>query len=386
MNSINIKATLGEETRRISTAKNTNYFEFQALLTELFALSELVSKIEYQDDEKEWIRISTDLEFEEAKRISNSSGLIRIRLNSNCPKVFENIPTKSNFDFIDYVLQSVQEELPIHHGPYFCSKPIHYGIACDGCNISPITGARFKCNECEDFDFCQTCYEKSQHDKSHEFTAINVPTCPFKTTTQSTTQQTPVTTTTSTTTTNTETKLPVAETKPPVAETKPTEVKPIPEYEPPKIETPKTLNPTSVSEPKRELPKLAPIIIDSPKVESPELIKATKVEYPQVISSVNVTTNSSPKKVIIIEDSPTVPSTSVVVPATTTTVTAVTGASTVAPVSKKSDSESETNWTEQLNNLTEMGFTNLREKTQLLQRFNGDLERVINELISQNLH
>jgi len=378
MNCINIKATLGEETRRISTNKNTNYYEFQVLLTKLFALPELVSKIEYQDDEKEWIRITSDLEFEEAKRISNFTALIRIRLNSNCPKVFENIPTKSNFDFIDYVLQNVQEELPIHV-PYFYSKPIHYGIACDGCNISPITGVRFKCNGCEDFDFCQTCYEKSQHDKSHEFMAVNDPirwnTCPFTTTTQSATQKIPVTTTTSTTTTNTEAKLPVAETKP-------TEVKPITEYEPPKIETP-TLNSTSVSEPKRELPKLAPIIIDSPKVESPKLNKATKAEYPQVISSVNVGTNPLPKKVIIIEDSPTVTSTSMVVP-TTTTVTAV--ADPTAPISKKSDSESEINWTEQLKNLTEMGFTNARENTLFLQRYNGDVERAINELVSQNLH
>jgi len=353
-----VKAALGEENRRISINENIDYLEFQALLTKLFALPKLVSKIEYQDDEKEWIRISSELEFKEAKRISScSTYLIKVRLN------YENIPTKSNFDFIDDVL----------HNAYFCSKPIHRGVVCDGCDIFPIVGVRYKCNECEDFDFCQTCYEKSQHDKSHEFTAVKEPiswsACnkPVTTTTQSTTQKIPVTTST----TNTEAKSSVAESKP--IETKPTEAKLITVYEPPKIETPKTLNLASVSEPKRELPKLEPIIIDSPKVESP------KVEHPQVISSANTTTtNSTPKKVIIIEDSPKVTSTFLVDPTVTSPA--------VVPISKKSDTDSEINTAEKLKNLTEMGFTNERENIQLLQRFNGDLERAINELVSQSLH
>ncbi|KAH8099823.1 hypothetical protein BXZ70DRAFT_894348 [Cristinia sonorae] len=33
----------------------------------------------------------------------------------------------------------------------------HLGITCDGCNVRNITGVRFKCLECEDYDVCEKC-------------------------------------------------------------------------------------------------------------------------------------------------------------------------------------------------------------------------------------
>ncbi|KAI0666097.1 hypothetical protein C8Q78DRAFT_1061348 [Trametes maxima] len=34
----------------------------------------------------------------------------------------------------------------------------HYGIQCDGCLTYPVHGARFKCIDCPDFDYCATCH------------------------------------------------------------------------------------------------------------------------------------------------------------------------------------------------------------------------------------
>ena len=51
---------------------------------------------------------------------------------------------------------------------------IHYGIKCDGCRVSPIRGNRYKCKECEDFDFCQDCYRKNKINHGHEFKLINI--------------------------------------------------------------------------------------------------------------------------------------------------------------------------------------------------------------------
>ncbi|KAF5614107.1 tetratricopeptide repeat [Fusarium sp. NRRL 25303] len=51
---------------------------------------------------------------------------------------------------------------------------IHQGIQCDACEKS-IVGVRFRCDQCEDFDFCSTCYEgtiRNQHDPSHAFYVI----------------------------------------------------------------------------------------------------------------------------------------------------------------------------------------------------------------------
>lgn len=49
---------------------------------------------------------------------------------------------------------------------------IHRGFVCDGCNMTPIVGKRYKCKECEDFDYCGKCYEKKRGEHKHEFELI----------------------------------------------------------------------------------------------------------------------------------------------------------------------------------------------------------------------
>lgn len=36
---------------------------------------------------------------------------------------------------------------------------IHEGVTCDGCNTCPLTGKRYKCLVCEDYDLCDRCEE-----------------------------------------------------------------------------------------------------------------------------------------------------------------------------------------------------------------------------------
>jgi len=42
---------------------------------------------------------------------------------------------------------------------------VHEGIVCDGCEMSPIVGIRFKCHECPDFDLCASCEASPDLDK-----------------------------------------------------------------------------------------------------------------------------------------------------------------------------------------------------------------------------
>ena len=37
------------------------------------------------------------------------------------------------------------------------SKVVHHGCACDGCNVEPIVGIRYKCTFRENFDLCEKC-------------------------------------------------------------------------------------------------------------------------------------------------------------------------------------------------------------------------------------
>lgn len=39
----------------------------------------------------------------------------------------------------------------------------HENVQCDGCNMCPIIGVRYKCSVSKDFDFCQNCEETKDH-------------------------------------------------------------------------------------------------------------------------------------------------------------------------------------------------------------------------------
>lgn len=57
---------------------------------------------------------------------------------------------------------------------------VHNGVTCDGCRKYPITGIRYKCATCPDFDFCEECEANKEH--PHEFLKIRKPRelrCPF---------------------------------------------------------------------------------------------------------------------------------------------------------------------------------------------------------------
>lgn len=52
-------------------------------------------------------------------------------------------------------------------------KKIHFGVMCDGCKEGPISGTRFKCSVCRDYDLCETCEKTSTH--IHSFIKIRDP-------------------------------------------------------------------------------------------------------------------------------------------------------------------------------------------------------------------
>jgi len=204
--SLTVKVAFGEENRRITVNKSISYTELNTLLTKLFNGTAL-TKIEYQDDEKEWIRVSTDLELEEAKRI-NGINILRLRVNNNTANVNNNgnckaAPQNNPFfgtagippmgDLISLIrnlLSNVSVEIvndeewrggcprrgagccPFKQQQQQNGEVVHYGFACDGCNQYPLVGVRYRCEQCADFDFCAKCHQKGEHDKTHTFKTI----------------------------------------------------------------------------------------------------------------------------------------------------------------------------------------------------------------------
>jgi len=51
---------------------------------------------------------------------------------------------------------------------------VHEGFYCDGCDVSPIKGVRYRCMDCVDYDLCEKCRadDHINHDKSHKMIII----------------------------------------------------------------------------------------------------------------------------------------------------------------------------------------------------------------------
>ena len=52
-------------------------------------------------------------------------------------------------------------------------KEIHWFVTCDGCKMYPLTGKRYKCDVCPNFDFCEECYEKEKEKHKHKFKIVD---------------------------------------------------------------------------------------------------------------------------------------------------------------------------------------------------------------------
>lgn len=60
--------------------------------------------------------------------------------------------------------------------PYITeSQVVHENTKCDGCDMFPLKGIRYRCKQCSDFDLCSDCFvRKGLHDR-HEFSAYRKP-------------------------------------------------------------------------------------------------------------------------------------------------------------------------------------------------------------------
>jgi len=51
--------------------------------------------------------------------------------------------------------------------PTSSGATVHENVRCDGCNVSPIVGPRYKCSVCPDFDLCSKCEGSDRHPATH---------------------------------------------------------------------------------------------------------------------------------------------------------------------------------------------------------------------------
>jgi len=91
---LTIKASFNEDIRRFSVDPNINFSSLTNLVHQLFHLNDKTSYyLVYIDNEDDWIKISTDVELEEAKRFTLKSENTTLRLQV---KKQENLPDSDN--------------------------------------------------------------------------------------------------------------------------------------------------------------------------------------------------------------------------------------------------------------------------------------------------
>lgn len=127
--------------------------------------------IRYVDDEGDQITIETDIELEEALKLGQKLGQLKVFVDG--VKVEE---TPAPAPAPAPVQVPVKEEPQ----PVPAPKVVHRAI-CDNCK-KYITGIRYKCGNCPDYDLCEACEELSAnqpgiHPEDHVFLKIRRPIC-----------------------------------------------------------------------------------------------------------------------------------------------------------------------------------------------------------------
>lgn len=277
MSSLVLKIKFGDDTRRISLERAPGFAELVNITKQLFGLSE-EPEVKYEDDEKDLVTITSEIELKEAFTVAlKSSNVLRLFISVRAkpqttdpkgkayesqqqqrptgipnffdPSQFANmlnpealqsllqgIFDQSKVNDITKMLQSLGLDAPQApeqlaqllqqlggtNAPWLqevlrgvfgnrgtenpcagsnnCGRSanannnnnncgssnnnnnnngpaVHEGVACDGCRQQPISGIRFKCTVCDNYDLCERCEAKgvSVHDPTHPMVKISVP-------------------------------------------------------------------------------------------------------------------------------------------------------------------------------------------------------------------
>ena len=113
----------------------------------------------------------------DSKTVGNYINLSNVTINgeNDLGKISYEYPKEPEVGKID-VYKKIPEPDPIVNNLNIMLNPIVKCYACE----KPITGVRFKCLKCQDFDYCENCENKDNGKHGHPLLKINKPEiCPL---------------------------------------------------------------------------------------------------------------------------------------------------------------------------------------------------------------
>jgi len=190
-----IKFQLGSDIRRLTSAKPMSWNDVVDTIHSLFDLTGKFT-LKYKDEEGDLITVSTDRELVDAYNVMGNQPALRFTVvpekkpvqdskatqaqaSFNPQEVVLDIDVGRYLPFIQNLIQTYSPHImrrndAANESPVFHGVPVHHGVTCDGCGVSPIQGIRWKCSVCPDYDLCEKCNKEGIH-KEHPFAKIVQP-------------------------------------------------------------------------------------------------------------------------------------------------------------------------------------------------------------------
>merc|ERR1712070_623056 len=107
-------------------------------------------------DDKEWVSMKSMIQ----DTIKSQTKKIMEESFSDLKLPETSHPVSDDFDQIDSNIKNQPRE-ELNESMY--PNEVHHNVICDGCDMNPIIGPRYKCSVRPDFDFCQKCEETKDH-------------------------------------------------------------------------------------------------------------------------------------------------------------------------------------------------------------------------------
>jgi len=183
INMHSIKVSFNGETRRLQLSEGVGgRLSYQALvgvIQSVFpSLTNGAIQLQYEDDEGDFITLSTDHELEEAVRVmytlnkESTSKILKFRIFEAAVSATATSTTTTTSTSIFHEERKPSDETKPQQKPHENnqekqqennSEVKHTNITCDGCGMFPIVGIRYKSAVQEDFDLCEGCEAKGTH-------------------------------------------------------------------------------------------------------------------------------------------------------------------------------------------------------------------------------
>jgi len=129
-----------------------------------------------EKDKKEKEKKDKEKEKEDQQNIfrNNVTVLISKTINDKVEKFKQNLINETISETLQQVETLVNNKklAPVNE-----EKNVHQCVRCDGCGMSPIRGIRYKCTECNNFDYCEACEELNVNSHKHVFLKIRTEDC-----------------------------------------------------------------------------------------------------------------------------------------------------------------------------------------------------------------